>query len=305
MNRHWNNFCTLSIVHFMAFPECIGGEGPIVETVTKIATDPFFDAIEIGWIKDPHVRTEVKAVLDASHIQVGFGGQSSLLLQGLNLNSLNEEERKRAVRQLEASVAEAAEMGVKRVAFLSGKDPGDASRPAAFEALVQSVKEACAYARGKGISLTCETFDREVDKKCLIGPSEYALKFAKAVREDYPDFGLMYDLSHMPLLFEEAEPALTTLKDVLVHVHVGNCVTDPDTPGFGDLHPRFGWPGGCNDVDELVEFLQALFKVGYLAEGKEDLPWIGFEVKPQSTAETSEQIIAGSKRVWQEAWSRL
>jgi len=29
MNTHWNNYCTMSIVHFMAFPNTIGGEGPI------------------------------------------------------------------------------------------------------------------------------------------------------------------------------------------------------------------------------------------------------------------------------------
>jgi hypothetical protein len=85
---------------------------------------------------------------------------------------------------------------------------------------------------------------------------------------------------------------------------VGNCVVDPDTPGYGDLHPRFGWPGGCNDVAELVEFIRALFKVGYLAEDTGERPWIGFEVKPQSAEETSEQVIAGTKRVWQEAWAQ-
>jgi sugar phosphate isomerase/epimerase len=305
MDKNWSNFCTLSIVHFMAFPETIGGEGPIVETVSKIAEDPFFSGIEIGWIKDPKTRAVTRAVLDHSHIKVGYGAQPSLLLQGLNLNSLDDAERKKAVDQLKANVDEAAEIGARRVGFLSGKDPGGADRPAALEALVKSVKEVCAYAQDRGIALTCETFDREIDKKCLIGPSDYAAEFARVVREDYPDFGLMYDLSHQPLLFEEAEPALTLLKDVLVHTHIGNCVVDPDTPGYGDLHPRFGWPGGCNDVDELVEFLRALFKIGYLAEGEEERPWVGFEVKPQTAEETSEQIIAGTKRVWQEAWSRV
>ena len=57
--------------------------------------------------------------------------------------------------------------------------------------------------------------------------------------------------------------------------------------------------------EELVEFLRALFKIGYLAEGKQEGPWVGFEVKPQNETETSEQIIAGTKRVWAEAWSRL
>lgn len=305
MDKHWSQFCTLSIVHFMAFPECLTGEGPIVETVTQLATDPFFDAVELGWIKDAEVRARTKAVLNHSHMRVGFGAQPSLLVQKLDLNSLDEGRRTLAVTELQANIDQGAELGARRVAFLSGPDPGDADRPAAFEALVRSTKEACAYARDKGVALTCETFDRTIDKKCLIGPSDYALEYAQAVREEFPDFGLMYDLSHMPLLFEQAEPALNTLKDVLVHIHVGNCVVDPDTPGYGDLHPRFGWPGGCNDVEELVEFLRALFAIGYLREGRKDRPWVGFEVKPQTEAETSAQILAGTKRAWQEAWAQL
>jgi sugar phosphate isomerase/epimerase len=305
MDRHWSNYCTMSIVHFMAFPEIIGGEGPIVETVSKIAEDPFFGGIEIGWIKDPAVRAEVKAVIEQSHIKVAHGAQSALLIRRLNLNHLDDAERQKAVDQVKASIDEAAEVGAKRVAFLSGKDPGDADRPAAFDALVASVKALCAYAQDKGIGMTLETFDRTVDKKCLIGPSDYAAQFAEAVRQDYPDFGLLYDLSHQPLLFEESEPALTLLKDHLAHIHVGNGVVDPDTPGYGDLHPRFGWPGGCNDVPELVEFLRALFKIGYLDEGKAERPWVGFEVKPQHEGETSEQIIVNTKRVWEDAWARV
>ncbi|MCJ7708834.1 MAG: hypothetical protein MUO38_14610, partial [Anaerolineales bacterium] len=168
-----------------------------------------------------------------------------------------------------------------------------------------STKELCAYGREKGVALTCETFDRDVDKKALIGPSPLAAEYAAAVRGSFPEFGLMYDLSHQPLLSEHSEKALRELKDFLVHIHVGNCVTTPGAPGYGDMHPRFGWPGGSNDVDELVTFLKALFKVGYLAEGKKDRPWVGFEVKPQTAEETSAQVIAGTKRVWQDAWSRV
>jgi len=305
MDKHWNNFCTMSVVHFMAFPNTIKGEGPIVETVTQIAEDPFFGGIEIGWIKDAGTRARVRSIIEQSHLKVGFGGQPTLLLQQLNLNSLDEAARKKAVAQMKANVDEAVELGAKRVAFLSGKDPGDKDRPAALDALVKSMLEICGYASDKGIALTCETFDRDVDKACLIGPSDYAAEFSRIVRRDYPDFGLMYDLSHMPLLREQAEPALTLLRDELVHIHVGNCVTTPGAPGYGDLHPRFGWPGGANDVAELTEFIRALFKVGYLAEGKQERPWVGFEVKPQTEEETPELIIANAKRTWQEAWSRV
>jgi hypothetical protein len=79
-------------------------------------------------------------------------------------------------------------------------------------------------------------------------------------------------------------------------------VTDAATPGYGDQHPRFGWPGAANEVPEVVEFIRAMFKVGYLVEGKSPRPWVGFEVKPQSADESPHQIIAGTKRVWEEAW---
>ena len=304
MDKHWNNFCTMSIVHFMAFPETIRGEGPIVETVTNIAEDPFFGAVEIGWIKNPQDRAAVKKVIEATHIQVGHGGQTAPLLQKLNLNSLDEAERMHAVEQVYSSVDEAAEMGARRVAILSGPDPGDADRSKAWDALVKSLFQVAEYARSKGLGITLETFDRTIDKKCLIGPSDYAAKLSQTIREKYPDFGLMYDLSHMPLLYESADFALGTLKDQLVHIHVGNGVRDQDVPGYGDLHPRFGWPGGCNDVPELTEFIRALVKIGYLDENKPVKPWVGFEVKPQTPDETPELVIAGTKRVWQEAWAR-
>ena len=303
MNTHWNNYCTMSIVHFMAFPNTIGGEGPIVETVSKIAADPFFGAIEIGWIKDPAVRTQVKNIVDTAHIKVGYGGQSALLLQKLNLNALDEAERQRAVDQVLRSIDEAAQLGAQRVAVLSGPDPGDADRPHAFDSLLRSITAAAAYGKDNGVAITLETFDRTIDKKCLIGPSDYALQFSQAVREDFPDFGLMYDLSHMPLLYESADFALGTLKDHLVHIHVGNGVRDQGVPGYGDLHPRFGWPGGCNDVPELTEFIRTLLKIGYLDENKPVKPWVGFEVKPQNPDESSEMIIAGTQRVWQQAWA--
>ena len=303
MDSSWNNFCTMSIVHFMAFPATMAGDGPVIETVKKLAEDPFFGAIEIGWLKERKVRAEVKAICQASHLKVGFGAQTALLMQKLNINSLDENERQKAIDQLKECVDEAEEVGAHRLAFLSGKDPGDADRSKAFDLLVDSVNKVCAYAREKGIGITLETFDRSIDKKCLLGPSDLAAKFAAVIRESYDDFGLLYDLSHMPLLSETPENSLKVLKDYLVHIHVGNGVVDPALPGYGDLHPRFGWLGGCNDVPELAGFVKMLFEIGYLDKNKAVKPWVGFEVKPQVESETPELIIAGTKRAWQDAWA--
>src|SRR4030042_1136416 len=212
MDKHWNNYCTMSIVHFMAFPKTISGEGPIADSVAKIAEDPFFGAVEITWVKDPKERAAVKAVIEAAHIEVDYGAQPAVLMGKLNLNSRDEAERKQAVSALKARIDEAAEVGARRMAFLSGKDPGENDRRAAVQALIHSVKELCAYGRDKGIALTCETFDRDIDKKALIGPSDLAAEFAAAVRRAFPEFGLLYDLSHQPLLHEDSIGALSQLK---------------------------------------------------------------------------------------------
>ena len=57
MDKHWNHYCTMSIVHFMAYPATITGDGPIAATVSKIAEDAFFGAVEITHINDAAERT--------------------------------------------------------------------------------------------------------------------------------------------------------------------------------------------------------------------------------------------------------
>ncbi|MFH1084169.1 MAG: TIM barrel protein [Chloroflexota bacterium] len=306
MGRAWESVLTLSIVHFMIYPEVMGGSGPVAETLTKLAVDDFLGGVEITAIKDAQERAKVRAISAQSGLKLGFGAQPVLLMGKLSLNDLDAAGRQRAVAAIKACMDEAAEMGCQRLAVLTGPDPGDAQRERALDYLADSVKTLCAHGRERGVGLTIETFDRDVDKKSLLGPSDLSAQFARRIRADYPEFGLMYDLSHMPLLNETALGALTTLKDYLVHIHVGNCVKIPGKPGYGDLHPRFGYPNSENDVPELTEFLGTLFKIGYLsAEGAPGArPWVGIEVKPQGD-ETSELVLAHTRRTWREAWARL
>jgi sugar phosphate isomerase/epimerase len=164
----------------------------------------------------------------------------------------------------------------------------------------------CAEARQFGVAVWLETFDRAVDKKAFMGPADEAAALAAVVRRDFPEFGLVYDQAHMVLLDESPAQALALVREHLRHAHVGNAVKVPGRPAFGDLHPRFGYPGGENDVPELVEFVRALFQVGYLRENPAigARPWVGFEVKPQP-GETTEAILANLKRAWREAWARV
>src|SRR5690349_12288464 len=81
-------YCRLGLVHFMAWPACIKGEGPIVETVAQMARDPDFEVLEIGPIVDAGVRREVVAIAEQSRLALAFAAQPAVLIGGLNTNSL-------------------------------------------------------------------------------------------------------------------------------------------------------------------------------------------------------------------------
>ncbi len=301
MRDSLQSYMQVGIVHFMAYPQCMKGEGPIYDTLTKIVEDDFFSAVEITWIKDPAERQRVKALLATSHMTVGYGAQPCLLSQKLNLNHFDPAERKRAVDQVKACTDEAAEVGAKAIAVLSGVDPGE-RRDEAMKLLIDSLHELARYAKERGLRFILESFDAKYDKKCLIGPHKDALAVCRALRKDFPDFGIMVDLSHLPIQEESPKKALGTLKKAnIAHIHIGNSVKQQGHPAYGDQHPRFGLPGGENDVPQLVDFLKALFEIEYLAKGRR--PVVGFEVKPLP-GETSGAVIASAKRTLQEAWAR-
>lgn len=303
MNESMHKFMKVGLVHFMAYPTTIKGEGPVLETIKKLALDEYFTAIEITTVKDKRERKKIKQILDTSHMTVAYGAQPRLLTTGLNINDLDEEGRQKALANLKEGIDEAYEMDAVGFAFLSGKYEA-ATKEKSYQALVKSTKEICAYVKSKGnMKVALEVFDYDVDKKSLIGPAPLALRFAKEIRAEHDHFGLMVDLSHIPLIHETIEESLLPVKDYIIHAHIGNCVVkNPDMPGYGDLHPRFGFPNGENDVDEVADYLRVLFQIGFLNE--KNRPVVSFEIKPFGD-EDPDVVIANAKRTLNEAWMRL
>lgn len=129
-------YMQVGIVHFMAYPATIRGEGPILETVRKIAVDDYFDAIEVTWIKDRKTRLKVGEMVKTAGVTLAYGGQPRLLTTGLNLNSLDDKIRSDAVISMKEGIDEAYELGAVGYAFLSGKYEEE-SKELAFEALVK------------------------------------------------------------------------------------------------------------------------------------------------------------------------
>ena len=304
MKELWHGYLSLGIIHPMIYPACIKGEGPILETLTTIALDSFFGAIEVRKPLDAAMLPKMRKILDVSGLRVGIAGQPPLLVGKLNLNSENEEERQKALADVKQSIDAGVALSAEKVVVLSGPCPENSKKAAAKKILITSLKELALYAKGKGLIFSLETFDDSVDKKCLIGPSKEAAELAAEIRKDFPDFGLCLDLSHLPLLNEKSADALGAVKKYLNHIHVGTAfVEDKTSPAYGDQHPRFNLKGSMNNSADLAEFIRILFKIGYLPSVPVvKPPVVSFEVKPLPE-ESPELVIANTKRVWKEAWA--
>jgi sugar phosphate isomerase/epimerase len=302
VNQLLQDFIKPGIVHFMIHPECMGGEGPVVETVRALAEDPFLEVLEITTIVDAGARRAVVDICEQARVELTFGAQPILLGGGLDINSADEERRSAAVAAVKGGIDQAQEMGIQDVALLSGTVCDDFEE--GKQRLIASLKELCAHARPHGINIVLETFDTvPFGKNCLIGPTKEAVQVSETIRGEFPGFGLILDLSHLPLLGETSRDAIAEAGDHLVHLHIGNCaMDDADHPAHGDNHPRFGAPGTRNDVSELTEFLRVLLDTGYLNENERKT--ISFEVRPMSGEEPS-AVLAGSKRTLVEAWRNI
>lgn len=303
MRQSLHDFMRVGIVHFMAYPNA-KDRNSYLDTIAEIANDEFFGGVEITSAPDAETAAEVRRLLTSAGMAVGFGAQPILLGNKANLSSFDEEERLGAIELVKATVNAAYALGAKKLGLLSGPTVDASLQEKAAALLVDSLQEIGRYANAQGnLGVTLELFDHATDKRCLVGSTRLAVEVAQEVRKVDKNFGLMVDLSHLPMQGESPAKALFTTRDYLTHAHMGNCVIrDMNDPLYGDTHPRFGYTGGEIDVPELTEYLRALLDIGYLSEGSDRV--VAFEIKP-APGESSRAIIAQAKRTLRQAWQRV
>lgn len=312
MDTPWQRYVQLGVEHFLLYPELMNGDGPIVETAKRIASDPFFEILEVGLINDPRAIEGLKTLTLESRLAYGMCAQPGLLVSGGNLASLDEGARKKSVDCVKASIDRAYALGAKLMAFMDGKNsyPGRDKETQAKSQFIRSVLELCRYAKEKArdyvLFLSVEVFDREIEKRSLLGPAPLVAEVASEIRRSAENFGVTVNLSHIPLLGESPRDALVPVRDYLAHLHVGNClISDKTHPAYGDTHPPFGYPGSKNGVAQLVEFLRVAFEIGFFGRSAPTgRPVLTFDVKPLPGGDPN-HVIAGIKRTWTEAWAQL
>ena len=306
----WHATFHLGIVHFMAYPHA-NTEDEILKTVYKILNDDFFQAIEVNVLYEDKILEKISAQCETAHVEFLLGTQPLFLSNQINLNSMNDEERYRAIDLSKIQIDRSYRYRARALTMLSGRYDLIARKEELKQKLILSLKELCHYSQEKGnaagyqLGIDLEIFDHTIDKKVLIGPAPDAFDVAKSVKADYPAFSLTVDLSHIPLLFEDPYYVLKLLAPFIGHVHIGNGILDKNNPFYGDNHPRFGIYGGCNDFQEVANFIYALEKNGYFNQRvMTEKPVISFEVKPLPD-EDSDLVIANSKRTFLSALDKV
>lgn len=273
----------------------------VLESIKTIASDDFFDAIEICKFNDDETKAKAKRMLEQSHLKVCYGAQPRLLGPKLNPNDIDEEGRKAAEATLIDAVDEAEYLGAKGIAFLAGKWEEE-TKDLAYAQLLKTTRAVCDYAATKGMTVNLEVFDFDMDKAALIGPAPYAAKFAADMRTTHNNFGLMVDLSHFPTTYETSKFVIQTLRPYINHFHIGNAVVKEGCEAYGDQHPRFGFPNSANDTEELLDFFRVLKEEGFF--NAENPYVLSFEIKPWGD-ENPDIILANTKRVVNRAWALL
>jgi sugar phosphate isomerase/epimerase len=277
----------------MAFPNMAESDDKYLNAVKIIGEDPFFDGIELpkpsDWLWD-----KIEDVLEDQDKVAILGAQTEVMKRGLNTSALEEEEREKAVDGLGKIIEDAGAHGFWLIAICSGPDPGANKRKEATSKLITSLNDLCQKAEDCGVNLLLETFDRTMDKKLLLGPMDEAIKAVSEVRKEHDNLGLMWDLSHGPLLGEKPN-VLRKTGELLEHIHVG-CAKKTEDGGMLDHHPGFYSKNSINTEEDVADLLEELENIGYFG-------FVGFEVKPQEF-QTSKEVISTAKSVLVEAFER-
>ena len=274
MKESIHKYFKVGTIQWMSFPN----SAPL-DSLLAIARDDYFDAVEL----------------------TGYGADPIELKNKLNPNALDEAERQKAEDVLKQTIDEAEYLGSKGVTFLAGHWQED-TKEQAYAQLLKTTRALCDYAAEKNMMVEMEVFDFDMDKAALIGPAPLAARFAADMRTTHNNFGLVVDLSHFPTTYETSRFVIRTLRPYISHFHFGNAVVKPGCDGYGDKHPRFGYPNSANDVAEMLDFLRVLKDEGFFdAEN----PYVLSAEVTLRPGEDEGIVLANTKRVLNRAWALL
>lgn len=192
----------------------------------------------------------VGRLLERNNLQGVFIAVIPQKERGLNLCSLDEENRLGAVSLTKECIDRARVTGCHGVMVCSGKFPANpADVSACTDAYYRSMLEVLDYERKSSvdsrIKLLLEPCDSAMDAKHLLGPTSRVVDVSRRILEQCGDgYGLTMDTAHVAEEGEDFMEAMAIAKPYCGHVHFANCVVkDTTDPFYGDKHVDFAYPG--------------------------------------------------------------
>lgn len=226
---------------YEGFMPLAASERLFCDVLRKIPEIGFYRGIETGVFFEPQSLRDVRRLREENGWRLTMWATPWMLLDGLNLSSLDETLRARSVRRAIELVALAAETGASHFGLPSGSDPGDADREQAktllFESLSQIAEKAAQY---EGMRILLEPLDRYAHKKQLIGPMRESMEWFAPLHAQHPNLLIHWDSAHEALGGIDLVESLQLAKPYLAQFHLCNAILDPVHPLYGDLHMDIG-----------------------------------------------------------------
>ncbi len=273
----------LGVNHQFLYPDAI--TDPKVHTLTlkELSANQGIDALDC-WIWREKEKEESRILLDSGKVinyNIGdrFGERISLPA------SKDKKEQARAYDLMMREISYALKVNSKKIIFGSGPDyPNDRQGAIArFKELILRVSRNLP----KDVELSFEPTDRDIDKFFLFGPLGETVDFIKDLKNNGVNIGLLLDMCHVPLMYETLDSALEKGKEVLNHVHLGNCLLkDKSSPFYGDKHIPWNYPLSEYTEKDAANFIRSLKGIGYLKDGAT----ISFEMRPYAELSAEESL---------------
>lgn len=232
----------LPSMHFLEnFMPIMTNETLAVDLLEKASEIEFYEAVELGYIKDSNVRKKIRNIVENRNWQLTQWCSPVIADKGYSLSSLDKTERKKAINLAIELIDGISECGATRCGLQSGPDVSSALRDDAKKALLESCIEISEAAKKyENMYLLIEPLDRYAHKKQLLGPIKEVVDWFKILKQYANNFYIHWDSAHEMLGGANLEDSLTLTAPYLAQFHICNCVIDKLHPYYGDHHMDVG-----------------------------------------------------------------
>jgi sugar phosphate isomerase/epimerase len=300
MRKDIRNYARLGFVHHILYPDCTKDPEYHIETLLNLIQREDIETLDCYIPYGDEIRKKVIDKIRKCGKEVVYD-LHTFPSRKISLGSLDPQEQGLSRIVIKDQINIAGAIGAKGLVFASGADIPD-NRGAAKSCFSDFCRWFCSELEQYGINALLEPFDRDIDKKFLLGPINECVDFLDSLSSEVKNIGIELDFAHLPLIGDDFQYSIYKTAHYLKRVHLGNCVLkNKKSPLYGDHHPPIGIEGGEIDVAELIVILKGLLEIGYIDKYRRGA--IVLEITPfpgKSLEYTIDDNIERLEKAWRE-----